>query len=202
METTHNYYQSLVNTIKTSDDLTPNDFKEYSVRTIIEFLKKSHQEFTEKAIPKIEQLFLILVKNHPNNNQLKTLFNLFLKFEIDLRQHISIEEKTLFPYTETLYRASVANSLQALLLIYFGKHSIKDFANSHENNECYLTEIIYLLEQQKGFKNNTAYNILLRQITQLNDELKIHAWIEDNVLVRKVNAIEQAVSLFVGASKN
>jgi len=202
METVHNDYQSLVNTIKTGDDLTPNDFKEYSVQTIIEFLKKSHQEFTEKAIPKIEQHFLILVKNHPVNNQLKTLFNLFIKFEIDLNHHILIEEKTLFPYTETLYRASISHSLQALLLIHFGEYSVNNFANSHENNECYLSEIIYLLERQKGFENNTAFNILLRQITQLNDELKIHAWIEDNVLITKVKAIEQAVSHFVGASKN
>lgn len=202
MKTTHNLYQSLVNTIRTGDKLTPSDFNEYSVHTIIEFLKKSHLEFTDKAIPKIEQNFLMLVKNNPNNNQLRTLFNLFLKFEIELKQHIAIEEKTLFPYTETLYRASIADSLQALLLIHFGKYSVNDFANSHENNECYLNEIIHLLGNQKGFENNTAYNILLSQITQLNDEIKIHAWIEDNVLVKKVKEIEHAVSHFVGASKN
>ena len=39
-------------------------------------------------------------------------------------------------------------------------------------------------------------------MTQLNNEIKIHSWIEDNVLVNKVKEIEQAVSHFVGASKN
>jgi hypothetical protein len=79
---------------------------------------------------------------------------------------------------------------------------VNDFANSHENNECYLSEIIYFLEAQTGFKNNMAFNILLSQVNKLNDEIKIHAWIEDNVLVKKVKEIEQAVSHFVGTSKN
>ncbi len=202
METPPNHYQSLVNRIGKGNDLTPNDFKDYSVQMIIEFLKKSHLQFTEHAIPKIEQNFLMLVKNNPNNIQLRTLFNLFIKFEIELEHHISIEEKKIFPYAETLYRASIANSLEALLLIHFGKCSIEDFANTHENNECYLNEIILFLEHQKGFENNTAFNILMSQITQLNHDIKIHAWIEDNVLVKKVIAIEHAVSHFVGATKN
>lgn len=201
MNTNKLYHKELEKVIN-NEELKVKYFDSYSVKSIIEFLKKSHREFTRKSIPKIEQNFLILVKNHPNNNRLQTLFNLFIKFEIDFKHHISIEEKTLFPYTETLYRASIANSLQALLLIHFGEYSVSDFANSHENNECYLSEIIHLLEHQTGFENNIAFNILLNQMTQLNNEIKIHSWIEDNVLVKKVKEIEQAVSQFVGVSKN
>ena len=199
---TDKIYHKNIKKLLNDNELDVHKFDGYSVKSIIEFLKKSHQEFTGKAIPKVEQNFLMLLKNYPNNNQLQTLFNLFIKFEIDLKHHISIEEKTLFPYTKTLYRASIANSLQALLLIHFGEYSVSDFANSHENNECYLGEIIHLLEHQTGFENNITFNILLSQITQLNEEIKMHAWIEGNVLIKKVKEIEQAVSHFVGVSKN
>ena len=202
MESTNYYYKELIKTIKKVEQLEVENFDGYSVQIVIEFLKKSHQRFTDESIPKIEQNFLLLIKNHEKNNQLRILFNLFLKFQIELKQHINIEEKTLFPYTETLYKASIGNSLPALLLIHFGKYSVQDFANSHENNECYLTEIIYLLEQQEELKGHPVNNILLNQMNQLNNEIKTHAWIEDNVLVRKVTEIEQAVSGFIGELQN
>ena len=125
------------------------------------------------------------------------MFNLFLKFQVDLKQHIEIEEKTIFPYSEVLYQASISNSMQAILLIHFSKYCVADFANSHSNNECYLTEIIFLLLQQEELKNHPVYNILLKQICQLDNELKTHGWVEDNVLVNKVEEIEVAISKFV-----
>lgn len=200
MEST-NYYKELSQTIVKVEQLETTNFDGYSVKVIIDFLKTSHLRFTNESIPKIEQNFLLLTKAYEENNKLKTLFNLFLKFQIELNQHIKIEEKTLFPYTETLYRASIGNSLPTLLLIHFGKYSVQDFANSHENNECYLTEIIYLLNQQMELKNHPIYNILLNQLTQLNNHIKTHAWIEDNVLVKKVIEIEQAIASFVGEVK-
>lgn len=200
METT-NYYKELIQTIVKVEQLEVENFDGYSVKIIIDFLKKSHLRFTNESIPKIEQNFLLLTKTYEENNKLKTLFNLFLKFQIELNQHIKIEEKTLFPYAETLYRASIGNSLPALLLIHFDKYSVSDFANSHENNECYLTEIISLLEQQQELRDHPIYNILLSQMNELNSEIKTHAWIEDNVLVKKVIEIEQAIEGFVGGLK-
>lgn len=196
-----NYYKELIQTIKKVEQLELKNFDRYSVKIIVDFLKRSHQRFTNESIPKIEQNFLLLIKNYEDDNRLRTLFNLFLKFEIKLKQHIQIEEKTLFPYTETLYRASIGNSLPALLLIHFGKYSVQDFADSHKNSECYLTEIIYLLGQQIELKNHPIYNILLSQMNLLNSEIKTHAWIEDNVLVKKVTEIEQAITSFVDGVK-
>lgn len=202
MESTNYYYKELIHTIKKVAQLEVENFDGYSVKIIVDFLKKSHLRFTNESIPKIEQNFLLLIKNHENNNQLKTLFNLFVKFQIELKQHILVEEKNLFSYAETLYKASIGNSLPVLLLIHFDKYSVQDFANSHQNNECYLNEISYLLEQQTAIKNHPIYNILLNQINQLNSEIKTHGWIEDHVLIKKVIEIEQAITSFIGGIKD
>ena len=196
MNTDKLYHSSLVKTLE-NQELEIANFEGYSVKILVDFLKTSHKRFWNESIPKIEQNFLMLVKYFDSNNDLKTLFNLFLKFEVDLKQHIKIEEKTIFPYSEVLYKASISQSMQAVLLIHFSQYSIADFSNSHSNNECYLTEIIFLLLQKEELMHHPVYNILLKQICQLDNELKTHGWLEDNVLVDKVKEIEVAISNFV-----
>ena len=144
-------------------------------------------------------IWKLILKEIIHIMQVKSPFwlNLFIKFQIDLEQHIKIEEKTIFAYSDVLYKASISKSMQAVLLIHFSQYSISDFVKSHEDNECYLTEIIFILFQKDDLKNHPVYNILLKQICQLDNELKTHAWIEDNVLVKKVEEIESAISNFV-----
>jgi iron-sulfur cluster repair protein YtfE (RIC family) len=196
MNTNKLYHNSIIKETRTKE-LEVNNFEAYSVEALIDFLKISHQRFLNQSIPKIEQSFLMLVKSFNENNDLKTLFKLFLKFQINFKQHIEIVEKTIFPYAEVLHKASLSKSVEAVLLIHFSKYSIADFVSSHENNECYLTEIIFLLNQQETLESHPNYNILLKQIYQFDNELKTHDWLEDNVLVKKVEEIELAIYNFV-----
>lgn len=201
IETTPFYHKSLIQTIKKIEELAPENFDEYSVRLIVDFLEASHQRFCNQLIPEIEQNFLLLIDYFQHNNNLKTLFNLFLKFQIDFKQHICIEKKTMFPYAKILYKASISNFIAPALFIHFSKYSVKDFINSHENSECYLTEIIFLFQKQQEVQNHTIYNVLIKQLYQFNNEIKTHAWIEDNILVSKVREIEEALENFVKQSK-
>jgi regulator of cell morphogenesis and NO signaling len=196
MNTNKRYHNSLIKEI-TTKALEVDNFEAYPVEVLIDFLKTSHQRFLNQSIPKIEQNFLILVKFFHEHNDLKTIFNLFLKFQLDFKQHLEIEEKTIFPYAEVLHKASLSRSMEAVLLIHFSKYSIADFASSHEKNECYLTEIIFLLNQHMPLKSHPIYNILLQQICQFDNELKTHGWLEDNVLVKKVEEIEFSISNFI-----
>lgn len=196
MDTNKIDYNGLIRVVE-NEGSEANNFEAYSVEILIDFLKSSHQRFLNQSIPKIEQNFLMLVKYFENNNKLKTIFKLFIKFQVDFKQHIKIEEKTIFPYSEVLYKASFSKSVEAVLLIHFSKYSIADFVISHENNECYLTEIIFLLSQQEELKGHPVYNVLLKQICQFDNELKTHGWIEDNVLVKKVEEMEVAITNFV-----
>ena len=93
------FAESLIRTLK-SEDYVSDSFKGYSVKDIIEFLEFSHQRFINESIPKIEQNFLLLIKYFEGNNELSTLFKLFLKFQVDFINHIEIEEKTIFPYSK------------------------------------------------------------------------------------------------------
>ena len=66
----------------------------------------------------------------------------------------------------------------------------------------YLTEIIFLFQKQQEIQNHTIYNVLIKQLCQFDNEIKTHAWIEDNVLVKKVKEIEDALEDFVKTAKS
>lgn len=176
-----------------SDDLI---FEELNVLGLVDYLEASHRYFFDEAIPKIEQSFMLLLSYHQNDNSLSTLFNLFLKFEIELKSHVQIEEQKYFPYARTLYCSSRKNLTSALML-HFSRYSAKDFALSHEHTECYLTEIITLLANQKYMDGHPVFNILLKQLKCLDEEIRTHGWVEDHILVSKLTEIEEAFEAFV-----
>jgi len=124
--------------------------QDYAVDELVSFLKQSHKRFLNNSIPKIEQEFLRIIDSDKENQELSVLFNLFVKFQIHFNQHLQIEERSFFPYIETLYQATrVNNNLMPVLLIHYGKYSIKDFENTHVDGENDLTEIIFLVEKQR-----------------------------------------------------
>ncbi len=177
-------------------ELELNKIEHLFVPEIVNFLENSHDRFKDHYIPKIEQNFLLLIQSFPHNNNITTLLNLFLKFQIQFKQHIEIEEQTMFPYAKTLYQSSQKNLTSALIL-HFSEYKAKDFALSHEHTECYLTEIIFMLQQQEEVKHHFIYNILQKQLCQFDSEIRTHAWVEDNVLLKKLVEIEEALELFV-----
>ncbi len=136
---------------------------------IIRYLIASHRRFTYQHIPNIEQSFLGLIKLSPNSPRLKTLFNLFLKFQTDLELHAQLEE-------EVLYKAFLSNS---------EKKYMHNF--SHEEEEPYLTEIISLLERHTE-EHTAFYQVLLTQLKNFNAELKEHAWLEENLVCGRMRA--------------
>ena len=102
MDTYKLYQNSLIKVLE-NKELNTISFEAYSVNVLVDFLEKSHQRFLNFSIPKIEQNFLMLIKYFENNNELNILFKLFLKFQVNLKQHIELEEKTIFPYSKVLY---------------------------------------------------------------------------------------------------
>lgn len=130
---------------------------------VIDFLTASHWRYEHELIPSIEQNFMGLIKLQPNKASLPVIFNLFLKFQLALKIHMKIEEKTLFPDFLRNKKECSTNSI------------------SHENQEPFLTEIIRLLERS-DYSNNPFCQILIQRLSLFETELIEHAWIEENII--------------------
>ena len=135
---------------------------------VVDRLKASHWRFQNVIIPKIEQSFLGLIKIFPDNPSIAVLFKVFIKFELALKFHISIEEDIIFK--EYLSQRSKETASDTI---------------SHEDEEPFLCEIIYLLKKEQCAKNPFC-RILIQQLEKFELELEEHAWIEENIIYKKI----------------
>ncbi|XOV66589.1 MAG: hypothetical protein ACFHU9_13265 [Fluviicola sp.] len=130
---------------------------------IVAYLKASHARYSENDIPKIEQQFLGLITLYPNAPALQVVFNLFQKFRLEMQWHMKHEEQVLYP--------------QALS----GKKEENTHVISHEDQEPFLSEIIQLLESGRYVKNPFG-RMLIDSLKRFDEELRLHAWVEEHLL--------------------
>jgi iron-sulfur cluster repair protein YtfE (RIC family) len=131
---------------------------------IVDYLMASHVAYRDVKIPKIEQQFLGLMKLYPNTPALGAVFNLFQKFQLEMQWHMKHEEQVLYP--------------QAIS----GIKEENTHVISHEDQEPFLTEIIQLLESGRYVKNPFG-RMLIDGLKRFDEDLRLHAWIEENLLM-------------------
>jgi len=131
---------------------------------VVSHLLESHKRYENQLIPRIEQQFFGLMKLYPNAPELQAIFNLFQKFRLEMQWHIKHEEQVLYP--EFLSGETKENT-----------HHI-----SHEDQEPFLAEVIQLLKKAR-YAENAFCQMLIGSLERFEEELRLHAWIEEHLLV-------------------
>lgn len=169
-----------------------NAFKNYPTPILIDYLKRSHDYYLTKTLPELGGNIHVLLQNYDNKLHplIETLYSFYFNYKTDLKEHIKDEEELLFPYVQNLYNAVYNNShlpLKSLLKEY----SIVEFINNHDDIDTELGEIIDVLLSYKPPKTNIAsYRMLIQKLKTFELDLKLHAFIEDEVLVPKIIDLE------------
>jgi len=186
MNNKETYIDEIVNVVYTDSQIDEIDFEGYSALFLVKYLKESHKNFFNITIPQIEHSLFLLIKQSDKQCQLDIVFNLFIKFQYDLKLHVAIEENKIFPYVVELS----AGARKRVLRDKYSINSIDDFAESHESAEIFVSEIIRLIELKQVYMNPLLSNILLGQLRDFDKTLQTHAWIEESLLVEKVKQLE------------
>lgn len=140
---------------------------------LVDFLCASHRRIQQEIIPRIEQDFMKLSTKIKDKHRFPILFSLFQRFYISLTHHMEAEEQNIFPILTNEYFQMSENIISHL----------KNF--DHEEEEPYLTEIINAVERV-NINNNPFIDILISKLKYFQNELKEHAWIEENILKERV----------------
>jgi regulator of cell morphogenesis and NO signaling len=75
------------------------DLQSFPLRTIIEYLIKTHVYYINQKLPKLEKLLDALISNYGNSElMLFKLKDFFTEYKKNLMAHIQTEEVNLFPY--------------------------------------------------------------------------------------------------------
>lgn len=148
------------------------NFKLGTIKTIVNNLQSNHEYYRQQALPRIGQSFLKAQEHHQNSLHFSLGYKLFNLFATALIQHINEEERVF-----------------ESLLHQFGTHSEahQHFGEDHHNESDSLDQIINLLQSEINRQRFDPGSILLTQLRNLSNDLKIHTFVEEQLLAPILN---------------
>jgi iron-sulfur cluster repair protein YtfE (RIC family) len=136
---------------------------------VLAYLSSNHEYYLNTALPTISLSFWNALQNNKDGRFILDLCSsLFTEFSIALNTHIE-EEETIF----NLLKSNPENQLPA----------IKFFSVNHHNESSALESIIDILNSLRTEKTLAPQNILTIQLQNLVNELKIHTFVEERILL-------------------
>ncbi len=157
------------------DELAKGD-----IRNILDYLHRSHLYYTGQAIRSLEGSFDRLVAPF-DEKQKKVVLKFFTDYKNELGKHFAYEEEVVFPYVEALTRDGSGKT----------GYSIEQFEEHHENVEEKLEDLKNIvMKYLQGDCSNELKIMVLLAIFHLHDDLRRHTYVENNILVPIVSALE------------
>ena len=144
------------------------------------YLEASHAYFLDFQLPFIRR------ELEESLNKDDSLARLILRFydeyAHEIRRHMSYEQKTLFPYVNTLLEGQPAND-----------YNVETFSKHHGAADKKLRELKLLIIKylpQDGLHNNQL-TATLHDIFDNEEWLRQHAQVEDHIFVPAIRRLEQ-----------
>ena len=164
-----------------------------SVPTLLHYLEASHAYFLDFQLPYIrreltESLNENDIPDVPSPTRSLSLARLILRFydeyAREIRLHMKYEQKTLFPYVESLLEGHPRND-----------YNVETFSKHHGAADKKLRELKLLIIKylpQDGLHNNQL-TATLHDIYENEVWLRQHAEVEDHIFVPAIRRLEQIV---------
>jgi regulator of cell morphogenesis and NO signaling len=172
----------LVCNVYTFDNYIPDNHAITSTNMdmLIPYLLNSHKYYLKERLPHIAK-HLHLIAEKAGEKYKSMLNNFFNEYKKEVSEHFDYEEKTVFPYIESLKKSKMKKS-----------YKIKDFEKAHSNIEDKLNDLMQIVF--KYLPGNTAQNESIEivfDIMQLSSDLNKHALIEEKILIPYVESLEK-----------
>lgn len=171
------------------------DFRQWSIESIIRYLKVNHSFFTRFKLPYISKLIFETESEKFSNPQvgedLKLIFPVFAE---DFIKHIHEEEDTLFSYIHTLLEATRHIHNVADLLKTINHNSIQKLNLAHESHDDEMEGIRKLTNNFDADPVNDLYEfVIYQELKSFEQDLHLHAHIENYILFPKALKLENEV---------
>ncbi|MBL4706675.1 MAG: hemerythrin domain-containing protein [Flavobacteriales bacterium] len=185
---------TILNAFNNLNEFGHEPFRHFSIPTIVDYLERSHKYYFEKRLPAIEQSARNLVSNYSHSHPLLKILHLFLHlYQKDLKEHFEMEEQLLFPYAKMLDHEIIVMQNPSRRPLEFLDYSVEQFTVAHADSEQSLADVRKaILHYNPSPDNQSPYRIMVDQLKHFEQDLHIHAKIEDLVLVPKLELLERS----------
>ena len=151
-----------------------------SVPTLLHYLEASHAYFLDFQLPYIRRE--LTESLNENDSLARLILRFYDEYAHEIRRHMKYEQKTLFPYVESLLEAKTAND-----------YDVETFSKHHGAADNKLRELKLLIIKylpQDGLHNNQL-TATLHDIYDNEEWLRQHAQVEDHIFVPAIRRLEQ-----------
>lgn len=157
-----------------------DDVSRLSVPTLLLYLKASHDYFIGFQLPFIRKELVDALDE--NDNLARLILKLYDEYSRSVTQHMKYEEKTVFPYVESL----IAGKPMANYAIdMYSKHHGQESSKLRE-----LKSIIIKYFPGDCLRNNQL-SATLYDIYNNEEWLALHAEVEDNIFIPAIKYLEE-----------
>ena len=153
-----------------------------SVPTLLHYLEASHAYFLDFQLPYIRRE--LTESLNESDSLAKLILRFYDEYAREIRLHMKYEQKTLFPYVESLLEGHPTND-----------YNVETFSKHHGAADKKLREIKLLIIKylpQDGLHNNQL-TATLHDIYENEVWLRQHAEVEDHIFVPAIRRLEQKV---------
>lgn len=155
------------------------DVSRLSVPTLLQYLKASHDYFIGFQLPFIRKELVDALDE--NDNLARLILKLYDEYSRSVTQHMKYEEKTVFPYVESL----IAGKPMANYAIdMYSKHHGQESSKLRE-----LKSIIIKYFPGDSLRNNQL-SATLYDIYNNEEWLALHAEVEDKIFIPAIKYLE------------
>lgn len=156
-----------------------DDVSRLSVPTLLQYLKASHDYFIGFQLPFIRKELVDALDE--NDNLARLILKLYDEYSRSVTQHMKYEEKTVFPYVESL----IAGKPMANYVIdMYSKHHGQESMKLRE-----LKSIIIKYFPGDSLRNNQL-SATLYDIYNNEEWLALHAEVEDKIFIPAIKYLE------------
>jgi regulator of cell morphogenesis and NO signaling len=165
------------------------------VDIIIQYLKRTHDTFTQEKLPYMAKLIADLESEHYAFKSLvRDLQLLFPLFVEDFIHHIHEEEDTLFHYILSLYHATQGKYKTTELYYQMEQYSIQYFALDHHTHDDEMRGIRKITNNYDVTQCPDLHlQVIFEELKALERELQLHAKVEDEILFIKALQLEKYI---------
>ena len=158
------------------------DDEQISVPTLLHYLKASHTYYLDFQLPFIRrELQESISENDPLGMLIMKIYN---EYAQEIRRHMKYEEKTLFPYVESLLEGRPLND-----------YNVEMFSKHHDQTDKTLRELKLMIIKYLTADNmhNNQLTATLYDIYNNEEWLKQHAEVEDHIFTPAIKRLERLV---------
>jgi len=162
------------------------NFSGYDLAGIIKYLKNSHNYYENEKYPEIRALIdqLYLKNDAP---EIKLIGKFFDEYFEEVKEHLSYENKTVFPYFNKLLGNEAGNKKNIET-----SFSVNEYSEHHTDIEFKLNDLKELLLKHIPVKKDRVLRRkIILSLFELEYDLNIHSMIEEMILIPSIRKFER-----------